>query len=798
MIQKSRRHFSSLAPACGFGCVTGALCALTCDAGLHPVLFLTLLSAGAFAWWRRLSSVLLAVFVSVVVLWVVRSDLARRWANERDAERVVAQCTVESLPEISTFGSSFDAACRLVLPRALALRRPRSLRVRLHLPPQPPALQPRAGESWQWLLELRAPRASANPGAIDVQRQWYRERIAALARLRPSTYTRRLTTAPPGLLHLRARIAQSIAERVDDRDARALLAALAVGATGELTRDQWRVFAATGITHLIAISGMHVTAFAMVAIALARRLWRHAPANLRRRLDRERFAAVFGLSCAIGYALLAGLSVPTQRTLLMLLIAAAARLSSRRIAPLTLLSLAAVAVLLIDPYAPLAAGFWLSFVAVAVLMSQSVAPRSAASASPAHWRARLIALARGAVGGMRLQTLIVFAMAPLTLALFGSVPLAGLLVNLLAIPLFSVALVPLTLAGMAALPLTSLGVELAAPLWRGAEWLWVSVAPWLQRAADFPAALWQPDVSVPWLAASPLCALAVVLRSPAALRLAALAALLLPLQWPAQAVPAPGSAQVTVLDAGLGTAVIVRSAHHALLFDTGSAHGSDGAAVNRLLLPALRALGVRRLDRLVLSTLSAAQVTGAAILINAIAVQDVRSAERWRSASVPANLCATRARWIWDGIEFSWLDAGVPAQCVLRVSAGAHTLLLTGNIDARAEQQLLTRDGAALASDVVLVPRHGSPQASSAQFVAAVRPRWAIAVNDGRGVRSSADRWRAVGAQWLTTHECGAVGITLSAQRVMPPQALRGASWHWPWQPDPAAPEHACAEPLSR
>lgn len=752
-----------------------------------------LLLAFAAGIWSRHVSISVIAIVTWCVLGVAQDDLANRWPLSRDGERIVARCVVDSVPQLTATGASLDAQCRQTLPRdAPEAAQPLHLRVRL--PPQAPAALPRAGESWQWLLEVHALVAPLNPGAIDSERQWYRDRVHALARQRPSAFDRRLTTAPPGLLRLRADVAQAVAARVDDRDARALIAALAVGVTGDLTRDQWRVFSATGITHLIAISGMHVTAFALVAIAMARRLWRRAPSRLRERIDRERFALLLGLACAMGYAALAGMSVPTQRTLVMLLIAAAARLSSRRVAPLTLLSLAAVAVLLIDPYAPLAAGFWLSFVAVAVLMALGNAPvaRASIEAAPATaaslcgqvWLRGLTWLRSGLaalVAGARLQWLITFAMLPCTLALFGSVPLAGLVANLVAIPLFSLALVPLTLAGLALLPTSTQGIELAAPLWRMAERLWLVAAPLLQRAADWPLALWRPDVSLCWLLVSPVLVLMAWRGLPAGVRCAAIAALAIPVGWAAHGAPPAGAAQVTVLDAGLGDAIIVRTATHSLLFDTADVHGGEGAAVQRLVVPALLALGLRRIDRLVVSSMSASRVIGAATLISSFPVGEVRSAAAWPSADRTVRVCAASERWRWDGVDFSWLESGVAAGCVLRVRSAGGSLLLTGAIDATAQLRMV-REGAALRSDVVIVPRHGSAAASTAAFAAAVAPRWAIVISNGAVPDAVALRWRAVGTAWRATRDCGALQFSLSAHQVTDPQAIFDSPWHWPWR----------------
>jgi len=192
----------------------------------------------------------------------------------------------------------------------------------------------------------------------------FRDGVHLHARVLPSVLNTRLALAAPSIDAVRARIATRIASRVADPDAAGLITALAVGLTDGMSTDQWRVFNATGTTHLVAISGMHVTLFALLAFAAARRLWRLLPG---RALEREPFALLAGIAAAGGYALLAGFSVPTQRTWLMLAVFAGARLGARPLDAARTWSLALILVLLLDPRAPLAAGFWLSFVAVGVI-----------------------------------------------------------------------------------------------------------------------------------------------------------------------------------------------------------------------------------------------------------------------------------------------------------------------------------------------------------------------------------------------------------------------------------------------
>src|SRR5690606_22399094 len=310
-----------------------------------------------------------------------------------------------------------------------------------------------------------------------------RDHLSAQARLVEGPFNQRIATSRGGLDGLRGRLARRIADRVADPSAAALLAALAVGVTGEVTTRQWQVFNATGITHLVAISGMHVTFFAMLSMSAARRLWRRLPVHpLVPR--RELFATGVGIVLALLYALLSGFSVPAQRTVVMLAAFLVTRECARCSTPAASVAAAVWAVLLFDPFAALSAGFWLSFLAVGAIV--------------------MLAGARLAPGAplrtaVRVQWLVSVALLPVTVAIFGTFSAVGLLANALAIPVFTLLLVPPVLLATACYLLPAglggwcgdLLVDLAAGV---CALLW----PFLTWCAGLPGALWHAQVPVSW------------------------------------------------------------------------------------------------------------------------------------------------------------------------------------------------------------------------------------------------------------------------------------------------------------
>ncbi|MEO7773331.1 MAG: DNA internalization-related competence protein ComEC/Rec2 [Steroidobacteraceae bacterium] len=605
---------------------------------------------------------------------------------------------------------------------------------------------PEAGDVWQLALKVRPPRAAVNPGAVDVERSLFRDRIDALGEVIDSPLNRRTARHSHTLLALRERIVRNIDTAVPERSAAALLAALAVGATGDVSREQWRIFNATGITHLVAISGLHVTLFAWLAMRATAWAWRYV-ALLGLRWRRDSVTAVAGIGAAWGYALLAGFSVPTQRTLVMLALFLLWR-SRARAAPMSAsLALSLVAVLVMDPFAPLGAGLWLSFGAVAaILLTAGTRLRPAG-------KLREFLL---------LQFWVTVALLPATLAVFGSVSLAGLLVNLAAIPLFSLVLVPLVLGAVALrLALPQALALLPDLLLRLAAWLVEVTWPAFAAAADWRFALWRaaPEGAEYLLA---FAALAIVLCAwPLALRASTLL-LLVPLASSAAA-PARGGVDISVLDVGQGLAVLLRTTRHVLLYDTGDTFRSAGAPAERVLGPYAARLGVRALDLVVLPSLSIDAGAGVTALRGQWWGGRVIAGGPGESLPPEFEGCVQSLPWEWDGVRFE-LQSAANDTCVLRASGPAGAILLTGDIDAASERELLDR-GLGRAS-VVIIPRHAAASASSPVFVEHVRARWAIA-SVRAGARESASyktitqRWRAAGATVLDTASGGALRLRL-------------------------------------
>ncbi len=628
----------------------------------------------------------------------------------------------------------------------------------------------RAGERWRMTVRLKQPHGGSNPHGFDYELWLWEQGLQATGHVRAgrreSTPQRIGVTWQHPVERARQAVRDAVFERVADRKLAGIIAALVAGDQGAIERADWDVFRATGVAHLMSISGLHVTMFAWAAGLLVGWLWRRSDvlgASLCLRFPAPSAGLLGGVLLAAAYALFSGWGVPAQRTVCMLAVVGLLRLGGRRWPWPCVWLLACAAVVALDPWALMQPGFWLSFVAVGVLFAAGPAQEHG-EPEQGGIRANLW---RRVLAAAREQWTVTLALTPLSLLLFGQVSVVGLLANALAIPWVTLVVTPLAMLGV-----------VWAPLWDVAALALQVLVAALRWLASWPLASVSMAAPAPWAGAAGLAGgILLALRLPWPLRWLGLPLVLPALLWQAPR-PDPGQFELLAADVGQGNAVIVRTASHALVYDTGPRFGRDSDAGNRVLVPLLRALG-ERVDTVVLSHRDADHTGGAqAVLAMQPDAALLSSLEDGHEllALRPGTRCIAGQQWVWDGVRFEILQpqaadyavTGAMAvksnglSCVLRISAAGQggSALLAGDIEEPQEARLV-RQGGLRPADFLLVPHHGSKTSSSAAFLDAVQPHVALAQAGyrnrfGHPAPAVAERYKVGGVLLADSAHCGA------------------------------------------
>lgn len=645
-------------------------------------------------------------------------------------------------------------------------RIPRRVRLSWFEPP----VDPQLGDVWQLEVRLRQPRGLANPGVFDYETWMFREGYHASGYVVAGKRNQLLWAGQSsGLEQMRTGFVQRSLASAASRDVAAVVVAVGVGARHLVTRQQWDVFAVTGTTHLMAISGLHVSLAASVGFAVSLVLI----GPIRRRGTMLVPAIAAGACCAMAYAILSGLGVPARRAMIMLVFAATAIVTRRQIDTGCAVAVSALLVYCTDPVAALAPGFQLSFGAVVLLLwlaRRRVRVRPAAVSWP-----RQLAV---------VQVFLAFGLLPLTALLFQRIAVIAPLANLVAVPVFSFIVVPLVLVALATAGAADVALQ-------AASWAVSQLQKLIALLASIPAA----DTRVAaiegraWLfLLLPVAWVALPRGWPG--RHAAVVGAIALLVW--RPLPPPDACFDTwFLDVGQGLAIAVQAGDRVMLYDAGIAWRGGGSVAEHVILPFLVSRGLRRIDWLVVSHGDLDHSGGVGAVLSAHEVGQVIAGESL--AGLDAVGCAQGLSWHVDNVRFDVLHPGVAfkthgndGSCVLKISSGGHAVLLTGDIEVAAERSLV-QASADIRADVALVPHHGSQTSSSVPFVDSVRPRYAV-VSAGYANRwdlPKADvvqRWREKGAEVLTTAESGAVMVRVCADggvvEMRRERLLRRRFWH--------------------
>ena len=706
-------------------------------AGLALVAVMALVAWRGRRWPQARAGVAGRVGLSLSCLALAAAPLAIGWGTVQSEGRLSHRLEAQSPPvdetlvlEIQDLPIQVERGRRWVQLEAVVVegaRRGARLWVIWPVETGPwPSLVP--GQVWSVPLRPRNLTGSRNRYGFDFETWLFQKGIMLSGSVLPRASPKRLDQSPSlqGRIdalrfHIREDLRQALESPKTGQPAPywGVLAGLTVGDQGSISADDWRVFSLTGISHLVSISGMHVTMFALMARWLIGLLWRllsRPPLRLGLWIPGPLAKAVGGSLAALGYALLAGFNIPAQRTAVMVVVLSACLLLGGQGRPWPMLALTLLVLMVWDSTAVLAPGFWLSFFAVAILFAQP--------SGLGGWR-----------GALRAQWSISIGLAPLTIVLFQQVSLVGPLANALAIPVVTFVVTPLAFLGTLAN-----GLGWPDLLWLGHE-VFAQLQSVMRWMADWPLASLRWSAPPLWAGVAACLGAALLVQAGLGRHrwwgLVGLCGLLV-----GQAsAPPPGQFQVHFFDVGQGSSVLVRTAQRSLLFDTGPSMGASHAA-ERIVTAQLVGLGLRTVDGLVLSHQDDDHASGAQWIVD-------HFKPRWVLASLPTDhglkaweACQAGQSWTWDEVVFRVVhpfahDGAEPMlgrnedSCVVEVRDQAgRRLLLTGDIPTAQEADILARQPwlQARAGDqtIVLAAHHGSKGSSGAVWLQQLRPDWLV------------------------------------------------------------------------
>jgi len=773
---------------------TPLLIVMTCVAGLL-FLFTRLIPQSALRY--------MAMFISGGLLgWVGASGfaivgLSQRLAPESEEKEFTVIGVVSSLPGRVEYGQRFQFSIERVLTDDINHQKlPDKVLLNLYAPRTndtetiqielPITIQP--GERWQFKVRLRRPHGLANPHGFDYEVWLLEQGIGATGSVRNDENNHRLASFVFSLNNCiewaRGKLRERILAALPDQPYAPVIVALVIGEQNAITQNDWKVFARTGVSHLIAISGLHITLLSGMFASVMFFLWRKSfftKYQLPLILPAQKVAALSGVLIALLYVALAGFGIPAQRTLIMISVAALACWFDRTASVTNVLSLALGLVLLVDPWAVLSPGFWLSFSAVGFLFYVSLGRRELKRAE--HHHLTVLTSPAMSLKDTLLQRLhqasltqyaITLGLVPLTMLLFNQVSLVSPVANAIAIPVVSLLVTPLALAG------SVLPVPLGSWILMLTNFILQHLIFFLTWLSQFSWAIWQAPRPEIWMF---VCAIIGTWWCLAPkgwpLRWAGLLAWL-PLSLNSSIYPPPHEFKVTALDVGQGMAVLIETERHRMLYDTGAVFSSQSDAGSSVIYPYLKMRGITQLDGLMVSHSDTDHAGGALTLMQQLNIGWVSSSLEAKNKVVQTaaqlsqhTTCLAGQTWEWDGVQFEVLHPGPviyaddkskpnAKSCTLKITNGVHSILLAGDIEARQERALIKHSPEKLASTVLLAPHHGSGTSSTKEFLQAVNPQFAIFQlgyhNRYRHPKSTVwQRYADLGITRLRTDQAGAI-----------------------------------------
>jgi len=561
------------------------------------------------------------------------------------------------------------------------------------------------GQKWAFNLKMKPIHGYKNPGSFDYSKWLFRQGFDATATVKSSRLINNNESfnIKYWINQQRAEISFLIDKKFNSQRVKGLIQALSIGDKSKITYEDSQLFQETGTSHLIAISGLHIGLIAFIGILFGRLLF-FISAN--EKINRFKYEAVFAISFALFYAMLAGLSIPTLRALVMVVVFSLAYASKNNVSRWTAWAFAMLVVLIYDPFSVLDVGFWFSFSAVAVLMF-TFAGRN-------NKDCKLCVF-------IKAQIVILIGLMPLMAIIFQKINLLTPVANLLVLPLASFFLIPLMFASFI---INLFSEKMSNFLFNIVEMIANTLFKILDYLQNFNF-LTFPIQKINFSILLALFLLMIILLLPKLFRWKVVALfLLLPLFLDHKNNINNTEFKVNVLDVGQGLSVIIQTKSHVLVYDTGAKYESGFSFATSVVMPYLQNQGIKHIDTLIISHDDNDHAGGANELkafYRNMEIIDVKG--HYSNCQMPKT-------WHWDEVTFTVLSPfevdpylGNNSSCVIKVSSSNGSILLTGDIEEPVEYRLIKNLAEEIVSDLMIVPHHGSKTSSSMGFIDRVNPK---------------------------------------------------------------------------
>jgi competence protein ComEC len=659
---------------------------------------------------------------------------------------------------------------------------------------------PKVGDIWNIPLKYKPPYANQNPYLFDYEFNLFHQNIHAIAsnNLNSISSTLKLNYIGHAGWHdntfieqVRQNVRAKMQPIIANLKYKGILFALSIGDQSYLSKKEWQLFNQSGIGHLISISGLHISMLAFIFASIPLVFMRLYPKILYY-INKRYVCGITGLVSSGIYVLISGAEIPAQRTWLMLCIIF---LFYKRLNVAASLCVAALCIMVLDPWAVGSNSFWLSFSAVALLIFMGSRLYQKNS-----WRNSVWYLSISSQLGISL------AMIPISIAIFGQFSVVSPLANAIAIPLISYIIAPLTLLACLLCLCVSIPTTYILFILNIAHTILTWVIAWCTYAINLPLAFGYAAIPNMWVFLISILGILCLLM-PYIWRWFGLIFFIPLLLHKNTMVSHPNAFYVSFLDVGQGSSILISTQNHYVLYDTAGAY-EDNIVAEKVITPTLQRMGVAYLDDLIVSHADKDHSGGLTSILNlSLPIENLWVGMSFNHAVLQKSLNTSQrsmdyseyitnnnlhnntmhirtckpSSWVYDNVQFNILhpffdhdfsDDSKSNQhsCVLKITTGAHSVLLTADLPKEQEYELVEHYADLLQSDIMLSPHHGSKTSSSPIFLNAVKPTH-IVIQNGflnhyhHPHPTIIERYRAQGNNIWRTDQLGAISLYMDTKQ---------------------------------